>query len=139
MLIERLSDLGVTITQLGIAVHLDQLGHLSGSDLARHVAITPQAAATALGNLEKLTWVERVPHPVHKRVIWYRLTELGETKVREGRARIARFHEELKETLGAELVAETTRELTSINEQLLGPQPMTGTLWPVHDGSARSR
>lgn len=61
--------LGVTVTQLGIAVHLDELGHMSASDLARRFRITPQSASTALGNLDSLGWVRRVPHPYHGRVI----------------------------------------------------------------------
>lgn len=126
-----IDGMGVSITQLGIAVHLDKLGRLSGSDLARHFKITPQSASTALANLEKLGWVRRLPHPVHKRVIWYEITEAGSTAVAEGRARLEAFHAELAERLGADLVSRAVEALGEISVELEGPETPPGTLWPA--------
>lgn len=131
MFTEAISELGVTATQLGLAVHIDELGHLSGSDLARHFAITPQSVSTALNGLEKLGWVKRTPHPVHKRVIWFEVTEFGRERARAGREILSRFDTMLKDRLGAESVADTTRQLLSITEEFIGPERLPTPLWPV--------
>ncbi|MDN4476304.1 MarR family transcriptional regulator [Demequina sp. SYSU T00192] len=96
---DALSDLGVTPTQMGLAVHLDELGPLSGSDLSRRYSITPQSVSTALGNLERLGWVSRRPHPVHGRVILYELTEPGLAAVAKGRARMKDLNDRLADAL----------------------------------------
>ncbi|HWK76928.1 MarR family winged helix-turn-helix transcriptional regulator [Microbacterium sp.] len=129
--LEAIDGVGVSMTQLGIAVHIEKLGRLSGSDLARHFKITPQSVSTALANLEKLGWVQRVPHPVHKRVIWYEITPVGVTGVHEGRSRLEAFHAELAETLGQELVNRATAVLGEISMELEGPDTPPGTLWPA--------
>lgn len=130
-LIDAIDGLGVSITQLGIAVHIEKLGRLSGSDLARHFKITPQSTSTALANLEKLEWVRRVPHPVHKRVIWYEITEVGAGHVAEGRARLEAFHAELVTQLGADRVTKALDVLADISTELEGPELPPGTLWPA--------
>lgn len=129
-LLEAIEDLEVSITQLGFAVHIEELGRLSGSDLARHFNITPQSASTALANLEKLGWVRRIPHPVHKRVIWHEITERGAIGVKEGRARLDSFHAELQELLGSDVVTEAISVLGEISTGLDGPETPPGTLWP---------
>ena len=101
-MVESLGGLGVTVTQLGMAVHLEDYGQLSGSDLARRFRITPQSVTTALNQLEALGWVTRGPHPDHGRVILYELTDVGRRETREGRARVAEARAALDAVLGAE-------------------------------------
>ncbi len=99
-------DLGVTVTQLGLAVHLGDLGHMSASELARLVKLTPQSTTTALGVLEDRGWVRRVPHPIHKRIIWYELTPLGDENVARGSERVAAINRDVEALIDS--AAETT-------------------------------
>ena len=125
-----LDGLGVTVTQLGLAVHLDELGLLSASDLARRFHLTPQSVTTALSQLERIGWVRRLPHPVHKRVILHELTETGLAGVVDGRARMAEVDRVLTEMLGEgkdELVGRL-RELTIALE---GEDPADAAMWPL--------
>jgi DNA-binding MarR family transcriptional regulator len=128
--VEAIEDLGVTVTQLGITVHLDELGHMSASDLARLFRLTPQSVTTALGHLEKLGWVTRVPHPVHKRVIWYEVTTRGLAAAAEGRKRVAAVNAEVDEILGhldRVMIADALTAITVTLDDDLPP----GTMWPV--------
>ena len=132
--VDAVSGLGVTITQLGLVVHLDELGHLSGSDLARRFRLTPQSISTALGHLERLGWVRRVPHPVHRRVIWYEVTEAGHEGALDGRRRVGAVQAELEQLLGGTLMDDAIRDLAAIIEAVDGPDPTTPSLWPVEAG-----
>lgn len=127
--VDAIEDLGVTVTQLGITVHLDELGHMSASDLARLFRLTPQSVTTALGHLEALGWVRRLPHPVHKRVIWYEVTPRGLEAAAEGRDRVARVDAEVDAILGdhrASLDAALAVIASSVDDEL-----PTGTMWPI--------
>ncbi|WP_345066702.1 MarR family winged helix-turn-helix transcriptional regulator [Leifsonia kafniensis] len=130
---DAIKDLGVTVTQLGLAVHLDQLGALSASDLARGIHVTPQSVATALARLDKLGWVNHQPHPVHGRVVLFTLTERGREGVRDGSARMAEVTDRMTSVLsdgGAETVV---RELRRILVELEGSDRPTETLWPIRN------
>ncbi|MER7796782.1 MarR family transcriptional regulator [Microbacterium sp. NPDC096154] len=114
LLAEAVSDLGATITQLGIAVHLDALGAMSGSELARRLRVTPQSASTALGQLEALGWVRREPHPQHGRVILYLITPTGHEGAASARQRLASVQTELRGLLGHEQMARATEVLAAL-------------------------
>jgi DNA-binding MarR family transcriptional regulator len=131
LLQDAVTGLDVTITQLGIAVQLDELGHMSGSDLARRFRITPQSTSTALMHLEQLGWVRRIPHPVHRRVIWYELTDAGLTGVAEGRRRLASLQARLDELLGTTLMERAIADLATLTTAIDGPEPPAGPLWPA--------
>jgi len=130
-LLEAIDGMGVTITQLGLAVHLDELGHLSGSDLARRFKITPQSVSTALNHLERIGWVRRVPHPVHGRVIWYEVTPVGLDGVKEGRRRVASVQAELGELIGAERMSTAIERLHDLTVAVDGPDAPAEPLWPA--------
>lgn len=125
-----IDDLGVTVTQLGIMVHLDELGHMSASDLARLFRLTPQSTTTALNRLEALGWVRRIPHPIHKRVIWYEVTDDGLAAADAGRTRVAAVHRDVEELLGEADAAAFSHALDVISEKYDEALP-TGTMWPV--------
>lgn len=128
--VAAIEGLGVTVTQLGITVHLDELGHMSASDLARLFGLTPQSVTTALGHLERLGWVTRVPHPVHRRVIWYEVTDAGAEAAAEGRQRIARVNEEVGAVLEGVQLDALDGALASIMARF-GDELPAGTMWPV--------
>ncbi|MEV6482098.1 MarR family winged helix-turn-helix transcriptional regulator [Streptomyces sp. NPDC051576] len=126
-----LDGLGVTVTQLGLAVHIDELGLMSASDLSRRFHITPQSATTALAQLERAGWVRRLPHPVHKRVILHELTEAGLAGVADGRARIAAIDGALAEILGGGGKDEIIGQLRKVLVALEGEDPAYEAMWPV--------
>lgn len=130
--VAAIDDLGVTVTQLGITVHLDELGHMSASDLARLFRLTPQSTTTALNRLEALGWVRRVPHPIHKRVIWYEVTEQGLAAAEEGRRRVAEVNREVEALLPASDRDALSRALHAISAMHDDDLP-AGTMWPVVD------
>lgn len=128
--VEAIDDLGLTVTQLGILVHLDELGHMSASDLARLFRLTPQSTTTALNRLEASEWVVRVPHPIHRRVIWYEVTPDGLTVADEGRARVAAVNREVEVALG-DLDRTALSAALSIITTTFDTDVPTGTMWPV--------
>lgn len=128
---EELDGLGVTMTQLGLAVHLDELGLMSASDLSRLFHITPQSVTTALNQLERADWVRRLPHPIHKRVVLYELTEAGLAGVAEGRTRIAAVDDSFLDILGASGRDEAIGLLRSLTVALDGEDPVHPSIWPV--------
>ncbi|MFT4211171.1 MAG: MarR family transcriptional regulator [Microbacterium sp.] len=83
-----LEGIGATITHVGILVHLDGLGPLSASDLARLLSLTPQSTTAALAQLEELGWTVRAPHPTHRRVVLHEVTEAGRAIAADGRHRV---------------------------------------------------
>jgi DNA-binding MarR family transcriptional regulator len=128
---EALDDLGVTPTQLGLAVHLDELGPLSAADLSRGFHIAPQSVGTALNRLEKLGWVRRRTHPIHGRVMLYELTETGLTGTTRGRHTMAMTNGEVKAELSdAELIT-LIGLLRRITAGIDGPDVAVTSAWPV--------
>lgn len=128
---QSLDELGVTVTQLGLAVHLSELGPLSASDLARGFHLTPQSVTTALLRLEQLEWLSRAPHPVHKRVILHHLTEKGVDMVKVGEARMHDVGEQVTSVMTAGELNALLAQLRKIVVELDGPGLPTGGLWPV--------
>lgn len=130
---EAIKDLGVTVTQLGLAVHLHKLGPLSASDLARGIHITPQSVATALARLDKIGWVEHQPHPVHGRVVLFNITERGLQGVREGSARMAEVTKRVTAVLSNDGPDTVIRELRRILLELEGSDRPMELLWPIRN------
>jgi len=97
--IEVVEHPDVTVTQLGLTVHLDELGPMSASDLSRILKLTPQGASKALGQLEKLGWVSRSPHPGHGRIILFEVTDVGREVARQGRHDAALANREIEALL----------------------------------------
>lgn len=95
-----IADLGVTITQLGFCVHLDEFGPMSGAELARMLRITPQSTTTAMRQLVRLGWVVTRPHESDGRIQLYELTALGRDRVAEARVRLDGVDREVDALLG---------------------------------------
>jgi DNA-binding MarR family transcriptional regulator len=130
---DAIKDLGVSVTQLSLAVHLHQLGPLSASDLARGIHVTPQSVATALARLDKIGWVDREPHPVHGRVILFSLTERGREGVRDGSARMAEVTQQVTSFLSDGGTESVIRELRRILMELEGSDRPMELLWPIRN------
>lgn len=128
---ESLDHLGVTATQLGLAVHLDQIGPLSAADLSRGFHIAPQSVGTALNRLEKLGWVRRRTHPVHRRVVLYELTDAGRDGTTTGREAMRRTNASVAGDLSEEEIASLIGLLRRITEPIDGPDVPVAPAWPV--------
>lgn len=128
---DALDDLGVTATQLGLAVHLGRLGPLSAADLSRGFHIAPQSVGTALGRLEKLGWVSRGTHPVHGRIVLYDLTDTGRKATARGRAAMARVNAEVTGPLSAQEVEALSTLLRRVTTGIDGPDLPIRPAWPV--------
>jgi DNA-binding MarR family transcriptional regulator len=126
-----LDDLGVTLTQLGLAVHLDELGLMSASDLSRRYHMTPQSVTTALSKLENANWVRRLSHPIHRRIVLYELTETGLAGVAQGRARMAEVDAVLALILPADGRNELIRLARLLTVALDGEDQEYEGAWPV--------
>lgn len=126
-----LDGLGVTVTQLGIAEHLREIGPLSASDLARGFGITPQSTTTALARLEALGWISRRPHPVHGRVVLNTLTPQGVAGAEAGadtiRALNARLAASLPSGSSQDLVGGLERLRAVLEPDAREPE----ALWPI--------
>ncbi|QIS16952.1 MarR family winged helix-turn-helix transcriptional regulator [Nocardia terpenica] len=97
---DELTELGVTITQLGLAAAVQHYGPLSVADLARIHGITPQSVTTATNHLHHLGWISRRPHPTHKRVVLLELTDTGRHATQTGRRIVDRINSTLTNALG---------------------------------------
>jgi DNA-binding MarR family transcriptional regulator len=128
---EALEDLGVTATQLGLAVHLDQLGPLSAADLSRGFHIAPQSVGTALNRLEKLGWVRRRTHPVHGRVVLYELTDTGLAGVTRGRKTMAATNATVTSGLTDQEVTTLVGLLRRVTTGIDGPETPLVSAWPL--------
>ena len=128
---EALDGLGVTLTQLGLCVHIDELGLMSASDLARRFRLTPQSVTTALAQLERLGWVRRLPHPVHRRVVLHELTETGLAGVADGRTRMAAIDQLLTEAMPEGGRDDLVSRLRGLTIALDGEDPEYAGAWPV--------
>lgn len=128
---ESLGDLGVTMTQLGLAVHLHEIGPLSASDLSRGYRITPQSVTTNLAQLERHGWISRRPHPTHGRVVLNELTSVGVEGVLIGRDRVLRTTREIEGLLPPGTGPDIISALRDVFIALDGGETPTGLLWPI--------
>ncbi|WP_159009427.1 MarR family transcriptional regulator [Bradyrhizobium sp. S69] len=82
-----LADLGVTPPQFVVLTMLRAYPGLSGADLARVALLTPQTVGVIIRNLERDGAIGKAPHPIHGRVLQWRLTRRGETRLDKCRRR----------------------------------------------------
>jgi DNA-binding MarR family transcriptional regulator len=72
-----LASTGLTHPQFVVLTMLKAYPGLSGADCARVALLTPQTVNVIIGNLERDGAIRRAPHPVHGRVLQWRLTRRG--------------------------------------------------------------
>jgi DNA-binding MarR family transcriptional regulator len=125
-----LDELGVTATQLGLAVHIEELGPLSAADLSRGFHIAPQSVGTALARLEKIAWLTRRAHPVHGRVVLYELSPKGADGVTRGRALMAAANEQVTKILSTAELDDVISNLQRVIVEIDGPDTPIRPLWP---------
>jgi DNA-binding MarR family transcriptional regulator len=80
-----LADLGITPPQFIVLTMLKAYPGLSGADVARVALLTPQTVGVIIANLERDGAIRKTPHPIHGRVLQWRLTRRGNTLLGECR------------------------------------------------------
>lgn len=94
-----LEPFGLTPAQFGALVHVGREPGVSAAELARRLNLTPQSVQTALLPLLERGWLERRPHPVHKRVLGTFLTAAGLDQARAANKAVEESDSRLAEGL----------------------------------------
>jgi DNA-binding MarR family transcriptional regulator len=109
---DRVTPYGLTTLQYTTLSILERGGELSNAQLARRAYMTPQSMSEILDALEKKGFVERSPHPNHRRVFPAALTV-------EGRQVLAACNAEVDELEGEMLAELTPRQVQSLRNGLI--------------------
>ena len=100
-----LEPFDLTPAQFGALVHTGREPGVSAAELARRVHLTPQSVQTALRPLLERDWVQRRPHPVHRRVLGNFLTPEGLTITERASAAVTDADAQLVAALDGDEVA----------------------------------
>jgi DNA-binding MarR family transcriptional regulator len=83
-----LGDLGVTPPQFVVLTMLAAYPGISGADVARLAALTPQTVSVIVANLERSGAIERHAHAVHGRIQQIDVTAQGDALLKQCRTRV---------------------------------------------------
>lgn len=115
---QALRELDLTVPQYSTLMVLHYLPDVSGAQLARATAVTPQTMATVLANLEAKGFIERTPSEVHSRVLVTRLSRSGRAIIKRADQRARTIENRLwaaySETERAQLISLLERAMTVI-------------------------
>lgn len=118
-----LQPLALTPAQFGALVYTGREPGVSAAELARRLILTPQSVQTTLRPLIERSWMERHPHPVHRRVLGNFLTEDGLTATRAATDAVsnadARIVAAFDEAEQEQLLSLVRRTLLSLNPTAL--------------------
>lgn len=109
-----LDDLGITPPQFVVLTMLAAYPGISGADLARLAALTPQTVSVIVANLERGGAIVRRPHAVHGRIQQIDVTDGGETLLRQCRARVKKLEARMAVGFTAEEEQVIRRWLVSV-------------------------
>jgi DNA-binding MarR family transcriptional regulator len=113
-----LADLSVTPPQFVVLTMLRAYPGLSGADLARVALLTPQTVGVIIRNLERDGAIRKAPHPIHGRVLQWKLTRRGETRLDKCRQRALGIERRLMAGLPKQAQATIRRWLARIATDL---------------------
>ena len=120
---EALQPFDLTPAQFGALVHTGREPGVSAAELARRVNLTPQSIQAALRPLVEREWIERRPHPVHRRVLGNFLTPIGAAGAERANAAVtdadARLVREFTDVEVAAFKDHLRRALLSVNPTAL--------------------
>lgn len=118
-----LQPFGLTPAQFAALVHTGREPGVSAAELARRINLTPQSIQTALRPLIERRWMERRPHPVHRRVLGNFLTDAGLTATQQAGGAVAsadaRISAAFDETEREEFTTYVRRALLTLNPTAL--------------------
>jgi DNA-binding MarR family transcriptional regulator len=109
-----LADLGVTPPQFVVLTMLKAYPGLSGADLARVALLTPQTVGVIIRNLERDGAIRKTPHPIHGRVLQWKLTRRGAALLNKCRRHARAVERRLAAGLTAKAQATVRRWLAKI-------------------------
>jgi DNA-binding MarR family transcriptional regulator len=110
----KLASLGVTAPQFVVLTMLKAYPGLSGADLARVAALTPQTVGVIIRNLERDGAIRKAAHPVHGRVLQWTLTRRGTTLLEKCRRHAHALERRLSAELGTAAERAVRRWLSRI-------------------------
>lgn len=102
-----LADLDITPPQFVVLTMLAAYPGISGADVARLAALTPQTVSVIVANLERSGAITRHPHAVHGRIQQIDVTAQGEALLKQCRTRVRKVE------------AGMTEGFTSAEEQVI--------------------
>jgi DNA-binding MarR family transcriptional regulator len=114
-----LAEIGVTPPQFTILSLLRSHPGLSGADLARVAALTPQTTGVIIRNLERKGTIRKTPHPVHGRVLQWSLTGRGTALLGQCRRHVTAQERRLMAGLSGTAKSIIRRWLIRLAEQVL--------------------
>lgn len=96
---------------------------LAGAELSRLLGVTPQAVALLAGKLTARGLLQRRPHPRHRNIVEFHLTDAGLDALREADAVTARLEQRILTTLGPDRHAQLRTLLDELIVALALPGP----------------
>lgn len=114
----QLAVLGITPPQFAVLSMLRAYPGLSGADLARVALLTPQTVGVIIRNLERDGAIKKTPHPVHGRMLQWRLTRRGGALLDQCRRPVRSLERRLIAGLGTTAQATVRRWLSKIAADL---------------------
>ncbi|GIF19974.1 DNA-binding MarR family transcriptional regulator [Actinoplanes tereljensis] len=105
-----LREFGLTPAQQSALAILSDHEGITGAQLARECAVTPQTMNSTLVRLERRGIIERTPHPMHGTLVEIRMTRAGRKVFAEADARVAELDAVLSKPLD-EVELGTLKEL----------------------------
>lgn len=114
----RLMPLGLHAAHYSLLVNVAETPGVTGADLARRLAVTPQNIASLVARLQARKLLERRPHPRHGHVLELFLTRSGKSLVARADKVVEGLESDLVDTLGARDSAHLQRIITRLLAQM---------------------
>lgn len=115
---ERLRQLDLLPSHYAVLINVWAHPGVTGAELARHLAVTPQNVASLVAKLSQRGLLERAPHPTHGHVLEVHLTDRGASLLQQADAEVAELELELVDHLGAK----EAEHLSKVLDGILGRQ-----------------
>ncbi len=109
-----LDDIGITPPQFVVLTLLVAYPGISGADLARLAALTPQTVSVIVANLERGGAIVRRPHAAHGRIQQIDVTDEGEALLKQCRSRVKKLEARMAAGFTAEEEQVIRRWLVSV-------------------------
>jgi DNA-binding MarR family transcriptional regulator len=113
-----LAELGVTTPQFAVLTMIVAYPGLSGADLARLTALTPQTINVIVRNLARDGAIEKSAHATHGRILRLHATVKGQALLKRCRARVDRVEEGVAALLGRDEERAVRRWLSTVAEKI---------------------
>jgi len=97
---QRLRPLGIAPAHYSLLMSVHRGPGMTGAELARRLAVTPQAVASLVARLTDRGWLERRPHPRHGHIQELHLTDDGRRALADADTEITALEQRLTERLG---------------------------------------